>query len=270
MIDSSTTWRLIDTGSLDGPGNMAVDEALLENFDPQLSAPVLRLYGWTPPALSLGRFQDAAEVIDLQRCAERQVPVVRRITGGGVIYHTEELTYSIVCTPHHIPDAPSVKESFRALTSFLISFYRALGLDAVYAVEHLPAGIRFGERTPFCFAGRESYDILIGGKKIGGNAQRRLKHVIFQHGSIPLRNVASEGITYLRHQPTGLDDGITALADLGIAMDSDHLKGLLVESFRKTCGMVLVNSKLTADEKRSAERLLADRYSTEQWNLMMD
>ena len=61
-----TSWRLIDTGPLDGPANMAVDEALLACFDPQKSVPVLRLYGWHPPAMSVGRFQKAAEVLDLE------------------------------------------------------------------------------------------------------------------------------------------------------------------------------------------------------------
>ena len=143
------TWRLIDTGLLDGPTNMAIDEALLANFTPETSTPVLRLYGWSPPALSLGRFQKAAEVLDLDRCREAGVPIVRRITGGGVIYHAEELTYSLVCSPSHLPAATSIKESFRLLTSFLLAFYRSLGLAAEYAVDLLPAGAAYrkeGER----------------------------------------------------------------------------------------------------------------------------
>ena len=65
MNSAKITWRLIDTGPLAGADNMAVDEALLDCFDPDTSLPVLRLYGWTPPALSLGRYQQAAEVLDL-------------------------------------------------------------------------------------------------------------------------------------------------------------------------------------------------------------
>ena len=173
---------------------MAIDEALLRSFDPESSLPVLRLYGWNPPALSLGRFQNAAEVLDLERCRADGVAVVRRVTGGGVIYHADELTYSLVCAPYQIPPASSVKDSFRVLTGFLLAFYRTLGLDAAYAVDAVPEGTRLGERTAFCFAGRESFDILADGRKIGGNAQRRLKGVIFQHGSIPLQNRAVTGL----------------------------------------------------------------------------
>src|SRR4051794_9669315 len=103
------SWRLIVSPALSGPANMAIDEALLNSFDPAGSQPVLRLYNWDPPALSLGRFQKAAEVLDLVRCRNERIDIVRRITGGGVIYHADELTYSLVCSPDQIPPAASVK-----------------------------------------------------------------------------------------------------------------------------------------------------------------
>ena len=134
---------------------MAIDEALLCSFEQDASRPILRTYAWDPPALSLGRFQDAQEVLDLERCRRDNVAVVRRVSGGGTIYHVDELTYSIVCAPEQIPLATSVKDTFRVLTGFLIDFYRSLGLDARYAVDIAKPGQRFGERTAFCFAGKE-------------------------------------------------------------------------------------------------------------------
>jgi len=261
-----TDWRLIDTGPLDGPTNMAIDEALLLCFDPKTTPPVLRLYGWQPPALSLGRFQQAADVLDLAHCRQAGVPVVRRITGGGVIYHTEELTYSLVCTPQQIPAAASIKESFRVLTAFLLTFYRNLGLAAAYAVDHLPSGTSLGQRTPFCFAGKETYDILIHGRKIGGNAQRRLKNLIFQHGSIPLRNMTAEGVSFLREQPTGLAESVTSLAGQGITCGEDSLKKLLARSFQESLAITLKPSSLTPREE-AMTILLLDKYKDDNWNL---
>jgi lipoate-protein ligase A len=143
---SGEIWRLIDTGPRDGASNMAIDEALLDCFDPEKSTPVLRLYGWSPPALSLGRFQDAGKVLDLARCKACGVPVVRRITGGGVIYHADELTYAIVCGLKHLPEKTTIKESFRFLTGFLLSFYREFGIPAVYAAD-VPGNMsRLGNR----------------------------------------------------------------------------------------------------------------------------
>ncbi len=253
-----TCWRLIDTGSLDGPTNMAVDEALLACFDPGNSAPIFRLYGWSPPAITIGRFQKAREVLDLERCARAGIPVVRRITGGGVIYHAEELTYALVCAPCQVPPAATVKESFRILTAFLLRFYGKLGLDACYAVDHFPAGTCLGARTPFCFAGKESYDILVGGRKIGGNAQRRLRNAIFQHGSIPLVNRAAEGAGFLREAPTGICDATVALEEFGPRCDPEKLKELMADAFRETFGIEWESDALSQAEEAAVSRLLAE------------
>jgi lipoyl(octanoyl) transferase len=252
-------WRFIDTGELDGRLTMAVDEALLACFDPDRSRPILRLYGWSPPTISLGRFQAADDVLDLSRCKAAGVPVVRRITGGGAIYHAEELTYSLVCTPGQVPAADSVKESFRTLTRFICRFYELLGLDACYAVDHFPPGTRLGERTPFCFAGKETYDVIVGGKKIGGNAQRRLKNVIFQHGSIPLENHTAVGAAFLRTPPTGVEEGAGALADFGVVRPRDELVRLLAAAFEESCSAALTGATLTDAEADMATVLAGDQ-----------
>jgi lipoyl(octanoyl) transferase len=262
-----STWRLIDTGCLDGYSNMAIDEALLHSFDPASSLPVLRLYGWLRPSLSLGRFQKADEVLDLEKCLDAGVPVVRRITGGGVIYHADELTYSIICAPGQIPPAASIKDSFRVLTGFLLDFYRRFGLDAGYAVDVVPVGMRLGERTDFCFAGRESFDILINGCKIGGNAQRRQKNVIFQHGSIPLSNHVETGLSYMRKRFSGCEVGVVSLADCGTASGRDCLHEEIVSAFSSSFAVKLVKDELSRDELFQFKALKNNKYATDRWNL---
>ena len=249
-----TDWRLIDTGPLSGPANMAVDEALLACFDPSTAPPVLRLYGWNPPAFSLGRFQDAGAVLHLEKCRAAGIPVVRRITGGGLIYHGEELTYAIVCAPRQIPQASSVKDSFRVLTSFLLRFYGKLGLAARYAVDHYPSGTRLGTRTPLCFAGRETYDILVEGRKIGGNAQRRLRNAIFQHGSIPLANCIAAATPFVREIPPGMAKETGALADFGVRIPLEEMKDFLLEAFAESLASALIPGRLTDDESALAGR----------------
>ena len=263
---SGTTWRLIDTGPLDGPSNMAIDEALLDNFDPGKSTPVLRLYGWSPPALSLGRFQDAGKVLNLDRCRADGVSVVQRITGGGVIYHADELTYAIVCAPQHLPGETTIKESYRFLTGFLLTFYRELGLPAAYAAEVPEDTSRLGKRTPFCFAGRESYDILIDGRKIGGNAQRRLRKAVFQHGSIPLMDRVATGIGFLRERPSGLDLSVADLTMLGVNIPEEVLKKRLAAAFAGALGGTLVPSEMTAAERARAACLTSGKYAADHWN----
>lgn len=246
---------------------MAIDEALLRSFDPESSLPVLRLYGWNPPTLSLGRFQKAVEVLDLGRCRDDGVAIVRRVTGGGVIYHADELTYSLVCAPGHIPPAPSIKDSFRVLTGFLLSFYRGLGLDPAYAADVAPEGTRLGERTAFCFAGKESFDILVNGSKIGGNAQRRLKGVIFQHGSIPLQNRAATGLGYMKDRIAEYAEGTASLAEHGVSDGREELLELLAGTFGTHFGATLRNDALSEAEQTDMAGLLAKRYRADRWNL---
>jgi lipoate-protein ligase A len=255
MAVAPASWRLIDTGPLSGPENMAIDEALLACFLPGSSLPVLRLYGWAPPAFSHGRFQQPEQILRTRRCREDGIPVVRRITGGGVIYHQEELTYSLVCPVTALPDSRNVKGAFFHLTAFLLDFYRRLGLAPCHAVDYRddrPLGVR----TPVCFAGTESCDILLGGRKIGGNAQRRLKEVVFQHGSIPLRQMAGEGVAYLIEPPPGLLEATTSLADEGVLVPREELVKLLCRAFAARMGVELVPTELSPEEQRRAGELM--------------
>ncbi len=268
-----SSWRLINTGFLTAPENMAIDESLLANFDPDSSPPILRLYGWDPPALSIGRFQDAAAQIDLERCRMDLVPLVRRITGGGAIYHSDELTYSVVCSSEQIGALSTVKESFRALTGFILEFYRKKGFEAAYAADIHQGEKNSGERVPYCFAGREAFDILIRGRKIGGNAQRRERGIIFQHGSIPMINRSLKGLSYMRDKRAELVESTVSIAEcLGVcpAVAADFrflLAEELKESFCSSFSTTLFETPLSPDEKRKAASLLGKKYLDDRWNI---
>jgi len=127
-----------------------------------------------------------------------------------------------------------------------------LGLEACHAVEHCSGAKRLGERTPLCFAGVESCDILVNGRKIGGNAQRRLKNVIFQHGSIPLRQIANEGNTYLVQPDYGIVERTTSLEDQGVTVGVEQLANLLIRSFAESFSVVFKHDELTAAEQEAA------------------
>ena len=264
-----TAWRFFDTGPLDGPGNMALDEALLSCFDPKSSRPVFRLYGWSPPAFSVGKFQRPGDVLDLDRCSRDGVPVVRRVTGGGCIYHAEELTYSIVCAPEHISGVEGVKESYRKLCGFLLIAYRNLGLEPAFAVESDQVSQRLGEKTPLCFAGTEEYDITIGGRKLGGNAQRRTRGIIFQHGSIPLRDSLAAAAPYLRGD-IGAAGGAASLEDLGVNDSPERIKNRLAEAFAENLGIALTLAEPVEWERHMSAMLLETKYRADAWNLEME
>jgi lipoate-protein ligase A len=146
-----------------------------------------------------------------------------------------------------------------------MEFYRKLGLEPYYAVESASGPSSPGESSPFCFAGRETYDITIGKRKIGGNAQRRLKNVIFQHGSIPVVNRAVLGAAFMREPPRGIGEGTTSLREEGVLQGIDDLKALMAAAFCGTMPATLIGSQLSRQEESVAASLAEGKHSSDLW-----
>ncbi|HET6486674.1 MAG TPA: hypothetical protein VFH83_09660, partial [Spirochaetia bacterium] len=107
MSPAGPAFRLIVHPKMDGRWNMAVDEALAEAAGGGQSLPVVRLYGFSPPTLSLGRFQKARGQLDAGRLASDGVVLVRRPTGGHAVLHDDELTYSVALPKQASADGPA-------------------------------------------------------------------------------------------------------------------------------------------------------------------
>jgi lipoyl(octanoyl) transferase len=222
-------WRFIDSGRQTPFFNMALDNFLFNSFSPNNSIPTFRTYRWNKPAISLGRFQDAEKVLNIDNCRKDNVAIVKRITGGGAIFHSpDELTYSLVCAAQFFK-ADSVKDSYQKITRFLIKAYKALGFSAQYAKNYKKNKKQLGRVSNFCFSGWQDYDILIDAKKIGGNAQKRKRAVIFQHGSIPFKIPANIDDYFLK--PINNKNNYLCLSEIGFT-DLEKLKKTLVESFK--------------------------------------
>lgn len=284
------TWRLIQSGFNDAYTNMAIDEAIFLGYCQEISPPTLRIYGWKPAAFSLGFFQDAGKTLDLDKCEREGVSVVRRMTGGGAIFHHRELTYSMVCSQDEIKAFGQVLNSFKIICSFLTNAYRKLGLNPTFAIENSPRNTHEAIRPPksvggrppkqcggrntnkkpssFCFASQEKYDILIDGKKIGGNAQKRRKDIIFQHGSIPLQSDIDKAVAFLKEKPQKLKNGIICLEEaLGRQVAFCELENFLRDSFEQVFGVHLNKEELSFKEQELVENLKGEKYSRQEWNL---
>ena len=232
-------WKFLFTPELDGYSNMVMDADLLSRYtqDPKRQ-PVFRIYTWKDPFYTLGHSQDPEAELDVKSCEEQGIGYVKRITGGGIIYHDHEITYSMVCSKADLPQHSVIADSFKHICSFLLHFYRRLGLHPQFAVDQ-QAQTSF---NPFCFAGREKYDILIDNKKIGGNAQKRSKDVIFQHGSIPLKVDLAQAGRFLKNKLSAeISGAVCGLEDLlGRKMERMECCHLLRESFASGFGVDLV------------------------------
>ncbi len=152
---------------------MALDEALM-HAAPRLGEPVLRFYSWTEPAASFGYFQKYAEV---ERMTSLR-PLVRRPTGGGLVPHDADWTYSLAFPPSHYWYSLSATDSYRRVHEWIRDAFARLGL----ATELAPA---CSKALPGqCFQGHERYDLLCRGQKIAGAAQRRTRDGLLIQGSV--------------------------------------------------------------------------------------
>ena len=159
---------------------MALDEALLEAM-PRLGTPVLRFYGWKQAAASFGYFQKHHEVerFTLLR------PLVRRPTGGGLVPHDADWTYSLVFPKHHEWYSLPAVESYRRVHEWLQAAFSRFELVTEMATMARKSG------PGQCFAGYEKFDLLWRGQKVAGAAQRRRKDGLLIQGSVqpPLRTL---------------------------------------------------------------------------------
>lgn len=177
--------RLIVDPPLAGPENMARDEALMRAVGRGESPPTLRLYRWDPPTISLGYFQHYADYEALPPPAGN-LSVVRRPTGGGAILHDLELTYSIALPVGHPLLQGGATRLYQHAHDAVIAALRPLRVAASRCGITDDSG---AARGPFfCFERRHCLDVLSGGDKLAGSAQRRTKDAVLQHGSIVLGN----------------------------------------------------------------------------------
>jgi len=170
---SPSQWLLLQSGPGAADFNMALDEALLEAM-PRLGKPVLRFYGWTEHAATFGYFQKYA---DVQRLTLLR-PLIRRPTGGGLVPHDADWTYSLVFPATHPWHCLKAIQSYQRVHEWLRAAFGKLGVETELA----PCCHRAAPGQ--CFAGHEQFDLLWHGQKIAGAAQRRTRLGLLIQGSV--------------------------------------------------------------------------------------
>ncbi|MAB79070.1 MAG: hypothetical protein CMJ89_06915 [Planctomycetes bacterium] len=197
------TWRLLTTWDGEPGFNMALDEALFLHGG---SHPTLRFYTWKPTALSLGYFQKIASVPQGQRAAL----CVRRLTGGGAIYHSDELTFSISAPLEHPLYRGEVKGSYERIHAALAQAFAEFDVDAKMRGESSLSSD--SEDSVMCFHHSTPLDLVWGARKGVGSAQRRSSGRVLHHGSIKFKATPFEpGVA-------GLHEHVPELAPAELAL----------------------------------------------------
>jgi len=175
------TWYCLNSGPGAAFFNMALDESLLENIA-SLGRPVLRFYGWAGSAATFGHLQKhaAAEAATALR------PLIRRPSGGGVVPHDADWTYSLTVPPNHEWYALAAIESYRRMHAWIQGAFAGLKIAAELAsAARKPMVPNVNPLIPgACFVGHEKFDLLSHGRKIAGAAQRRNQCGLLIQGSV--------------------------------------------------------------------------------------
>lgn len=272
MITAPAKWRLLRTQPAVGAWNMAVDEAILESTSQGSVPPTLRLFGWSPPCLSIGYAQPVDDV-SMVRLKDRGWVIVRRPTGGRAILHTDELTYSI-CGPIILPQLKGgVLESYQRLSKGLLEALRLLGIDADPPME-TDQPISINEQNPVCFEVPSKYEITVGGKKLIGSAQARRKSGVLQHGSLPISGDLTRIIDVLNYKDESqreqarrdlLDHATTVERVLGYYGDWWITSYAFEKAFQKILNIELIKMDLSSAEGHRAVELYHEKYNHPEW-----
>ncbi len=178
-------WTIyIDEIPISASGNMERDLDIFNSYEKgEKEYPSLRIYSWKNKAISLGYSQKAEEEIDIQKASANGLEIVKRPTGGGIVFHDAgEITYSIFAKLDDPVFPRGLISSYKKISSALVSALNVVGIPVVISEKrHV---FKKGENYQLCFSYPSEYEILYDGKKIVGSAQKRGKRAFMQQGSI--------------------------------------------------------------------------------------
>ncbi len=260
-------WRIIKVETNSAAMNMAIDEAILLSRLAGKVPNTLRFYQWKPSAVSIGRFQDPEKEVNLENCNKLGVDVVRRISGGGTVYHDSdgELTYSVIGKVEDL-GAKEITDVYSRIYAAISEALGMLGISADY---------NSGDA-------KNCPNLTVKGKKISGSAQANKSGVVLQHGTILLDADLPKMFTVLRvpwanscMQVVNIaKDKITSVKnELGHSVTIETAANVVAHGFAVALGMQVVEDvqsleiQLTAQEKEIASKLYEEKYSSEDWNL---
>ena len=252
-------WRLISDGNLPGALNMARDVAILEAVSAGDSPPTLRLYGWNPPCLTIGKHQ-GLEAADLDFCRRESIDVARRPTGGRALLHHLELTYSVVAPLGTPPLPTSLQEAYRLICGGLVKACRVLCIDAELTGSEVNLRLPNPISTVPCFEAPAEGEVVVSGRKLVGSAMRAHAGCILQHGAILLDwdGRLQAGAMGLIDDST-LRPHITTFADeLGRSVTRDEIESVVVATVPGVLGIALAIETLSATEAERESELIRD------------
>ncbi len=266
-------WRLIKDTYHTGFMNMAIDEAIMIAHREGLVPPTIRFYQWSPPAVSLGYFQDLKKEIDVDSCRNLGIDIVRRPTGGKAVLHDKELTYSFTIRENHPLVNNSILETYKKISGGIIKGLFYLGVTADLVPLREKSKIHHSDLKSICFSVPSQYEVQVEGKKIVGSAQVRKREIVLQHGSLLIELEKDKLFSVFNFPSTQIRERLktkfnaTSLEEiLKRKITFSELSAILPRGFEKEFGVKLLEGQITEEEEKISQELLENKYLTYEWN----
>jgi len=265
------TWKFLYSGEGDPFFNLALDEILFFENQKRDSVPVLRIYGWDRPAISIGYFQNVNRACNLAECQKQNLPVIRRITGGRAVFHGKDLTYSLVGSSERYPElGQNVLETYHKTSQAFLQGLKMLGIECGWEKGKKSEN---GKKSTWpCFASTSIYEVTHLGKKLIGSAQKRVGSRFIQQGSLPLSSVTAAQKIFLgngENANNGFDKKFTSLSEaLSQKINLPEVARVLKSAWEKFWKIELVEMELTPRLIQQTQELRDRKYSQGEWNYL--
>ena len=254
------TWRLLPLLTNNGFMNMAIDEAILTARVAEKVPNTLRFYRWQPSTVSIGKNQNPEDEVYLDACKRLGVDLVRRVSGGGTVYHDfeGEVTYSVTAKTSDLGTGD--------ITVVYAKIYEAI-TDALRLLG-IPADFSSGDQ-------KNCPNLTVNGKKISGSSQTITRGVVLQHGTL-LRSVdlpkmftllklknatCTQAVDIAKRKITSIQN------ELCHPVMPETVANALTQGFKAILKIQLEHGKLTPYEMGLAQKLYKEKYATDDWNL---
>ncbi len=252
---------------------MAIDEAIFRESGRIDALPTLRFYGWSPPSVSLGYFQQTWKEVNVEACRRYDVDIVRRPTGGKAVLHDNDLTYAVIATERNPLFPPDILGTYKVISSCIARGLSELGMEA--EMEGEERSNADDDLKAACFSSPSRYELLVRKKKICGSAQLRSKGVFLQHGSVlidfdPVKTCAVLLPQHgdLTRRVKNLNRSVTSVHEqVGASVSVEEICRVIRTGFEKKLDVKLVEGWLTPEEESLKLRLMNDKYMNDKWNM---
>ncbi len=251
----------MDREPLSGSLNMAVDDFLFQSL-PDVPVTCLRFYAWKRPTVSFGYSQDIRKVVDVEHLQEQGIDIVRRMTGGKLVLHHKEVTYSL-CSSDSETFTSTLMDSYKLISQALMRGLEIMGLKPSLAAAPPDSYVK-GDLP--CFSYPAQNEIEVQGKKIIGSAQKRAGSKFIQHGSIPLEE--DEGLlesASLSKSEKGSMRMIFLSQAMGAKVSFDWVVEHLILGISDFFDIGLIPKTFKIIEKEAILEIQKEKYGNREW-----